>query len=181
MKVMFISDIHGSYTWLEKAMNIYKKEDFEKLIILGDILYHGPRNPLPDGYDCQKVAKLLNGYENEIIAVRGNCDAEVDQMVLTFDVMQNNKEITLDGHHFFLTHGHHINEEAMPKLNKGDILAYGHFHKPIAKKENGIYIINPSSISLPKEGINSYGVYENNMFSIKDFNGEIVAKIELKN
>lgn len=179
MKVMFISDIHGSFTWLEKAMNIYEKENFDTLIILGDILYHGPRNPLPDGYDCQKVAQLLNTYQEDIVAVRGNCDAEVDQMLLNFDIMQENREIEIDGHSFFLTHGHHYNEDALPKIKEKTILAYGHFHKPMAKKINTIFILNPSSLSLPKEGVNSYGVYENHSFRIKDFLGNTVKEIDL--
>lgn len=180
MKVMFISDIHGSYTWLERVLDIYKKEGFDKLIILGDVLYHGPRNPLPEGYDCQKVLQLLNTYKDEIIAVRGNCDAEVDQMVLDFDVMQTSKEIEIEGHPFYLTHGHHYNEEILPDIKKGTVLAYGHFHKPIAKEMNGIYIVNPSSISLPKEGNNSFGVYENHQLIIRDFKGNEVSKITLK-
>ena len=106
MKVMFISDIHGSYAWAKRAMDTYQQEKFDALVILGDILYHGPRNPLPEGYDCQKVAALLNGYKEDIIAVRGNCDAEVDQMVLDFDIMQEHREITWDGIPFYLTHGH---------------------------------------------------------------------------
>jgi putative phosphoesterase len=179
MKIMFISDIHGSYTWVKRAMDIYQKEGFDKLIILGDILYHGPRNPLPEGYNCQKVAHLLNTYKDDIIAVRGNCDAEVDQMVLSFDIKETYKEIDIEGHHFFLTHGHHYNEDRMPPLKNNSILAYGHFHKPIAKKERDIYIINPSSISLPKEGINSYGIYENDSFIITDFEGNVINKIEL--
>lgn len=179
MKVMFISDIHGSSTWLQRAMDVYKKGNFDKLVILGDFLYHGPRNPLPEGYDCQQVANLLNGYKEEIIAVRGNCDAEVDQMVLDFDMMETKKEITIDGHDFFITHGHHYHEDALPDIKQGTVLVYGHYHKPIAKKHNGIYILNPSSISLPKEGVNSYGIYEHDTFVIKDFNNQTVLEIKL--
>ena len=146
MKVMFISDIHGSYYWANKAIEKYHEEKADKLIILGDILYHGPRNDLPKDYNCKKVIALLNPLKKDIIAVRGNCDSEVDQMVL---------------------------------LNENDILIYGHFHKPLAKKENGIYILNPSSISLPKEGTNSYGIYENDCFTIKTFDNEIVKQIQL--
>ena len=179
MKVMFISDIHGSYTWLKRAIDIYEQENFDKLIILGDILYHGPRNPLPDGYDCKKVTALLNEYKDKITAVRGNCDAEVDQMVLEFDCMQDHKEITLNGHPFYLTHGHHEYEDQLPPISKGTVLAYGHYHKPIAKKKDGIYIINPSSISLPKEGDNSYGVLEGDTFMIKNFDKQVVASINI--
>lgn len=180
MKVMFISDIHGSFYWLEKAMHIYETEAFEKLIILGDILYHGPRNPLPKGYDCQKVANLLNGYKDDIVAVRGNCDAEVDQMLLAFDIMQQSRHIEIEGYPFFLSHGHHDNEDHIPILADRTIFAYGHFHVPIAKKIDQIYVVNPSSLSLPKQGKPSYGIYENHVFTIKEVDGKEVKKIDLK-
>ena len=140
MKVMFISDIHGSYYWANKAIEKYHEEKADKLIILGDILYHGPRNDLPKDYNCKKVIALLNPLKKDIIA---------------------------------------FNEDQLPLLNENDILIYGHFHKPLAKKENGIYILNPSSISLPKEGTNSYGIYENDCFTIKTFDNEIVKQIQL--
>lgn len=179
MKIMFISDIHGSYFWAKKAIECYQKEKANKLVILGDILYHGPRNPLPDGYDCKKVISLLNSLKKDIIAVRGNCDSEVDQMVLDFMMRSDYATLDVDGHHFFLTHGHLFNEDCLPLLNENDILIYGHFHKPLAKKKEGLYILNPSSISLPKEGTNSYGIYENDQFIIKDFHGNIVDSILL--
>ena len=164
MKVMFISDIHGSYYWANKAIEKYREEKADKLVILGDILYHGPRNDLPKDYNCKKVIALLNHLKKDIIAVRGNCDSEVDQMVLDFPMRSD----------YAL-----MNEDQLPLLNENDILIYGHFHKPLAKKENGIYILNPSSISLPKEVTNSYGIYENNCFTIKTFDDEIVKKIQL--
>lgn len=180
MKIMFISDIHGSYTWAKKAIETYKEEKADKLVILGDILYHGPRNDLPDGYHCKKVIALLNPLKKDIIAVRGNCDSEVDQMVLDFPMRSDYALMDVDGHHFFLTHGHLYNEDQLPLLNENDVLVYGHFHKPIAKVKDGIYIINPSSISLPKEGTNSYAIYENDEVTIKDFNHQIVKSISLK-
>lgn len=180
MKLMFISDIHGSYLYAKKAIETYQKEKADKLIILGDILYHGPRNDLPEGYGPKQVIPLLNEYKKEIIAVRGNCDAEVDQMVLDFPIRGDYATIDVDGHHFFLTHGHLFDEDNLPSLNEGDIFAYGHIHKPVAKIMNGIYIINPSSISLPKEGNNSYGIYENDVFVIKEFDQTIVKKIDLE-
>lgn len=177
MKIMFISDIHGSYYWANQAVKKFCEEKADKMVILGDILYHGPRNDLPRDYDCKKVISLLNPLKNKIIAVRGNCDSEVDQMVLDFMITSDFATIDVDGHHFFLTHGHLFNEDHLPLLNDGDILAYGHFHKPIAKKENNIYIINPSSISLPKEGVNSYGIYENHQFIIKDFENNMIKTV----
>lgn len=166
MKCMIISDIHGSYDDLKRVLDIYEEEKMDKLIILGDILYHGPRNDLPESYAPKKVIPLLNAYKKDIIAVRGNCDAEVDQMVLEFPMRGDYHELFIDGHRIFITHGHLYNEDEMPLLNKGDILMYGHFHKPIAKEKDGVIIFNPSSISLPKVGVKSYGVYENNKLKI---------------
>lgn len=180
MKLMFISDIHGSFYYANKAIENFEKEKAHKLIILGDILYHGPRNDLPKEYNPKKVIKLLNSYKNKIVAVRGNCDAEVDQMVLEFPIRSDYATIDIDNHHFFLTHGHLFDEENLPNLNEKDIFVYGHIHKPVMKKENNIYIINPSSISLPKEGNNSYGIYKNDEFLIKEFDGKIVNKIRFE-
>lgn len=179
MKLMFISDIHGSYYWAKRAIDKYYEEKADKLIILGDILYHGPRNDLPKEYNCKKVIGLLNPLKKDIIAVRGNCDSEVDQMVLDFMMTSDYATIDVDGHHFFLTHGHLFHEDKLPLLNESDIFVYGHIHKPVAKKMDGNYIINPSSISLPKEGINSYGIYEQHQFFIKDFEDHIVKSIHL--
>ena len=160
MKVMFISDIHGSYYWANRAIEKYHEEKADKLIILGDILYHGPRNDLPKDYNCKKVIALLNPLKKDIIAVRGNCDSEVDQMVLDFPMRSDYALMDVDQHHFFMTHGHLFNEDQLPLLNE-------------------IYILNPSSISLPKEGTNSYGIYENDCFTIKTFDNEIVKQIQL--
>ncbi len=174
MKLMIISDIHGSYTNLKKIIDIYEEKKADKLIILGDILYHGPRNPLPVGYDPKKVTELLNQYKDKIIAVRGNCDSEVDQMVLDFDMMCTYTRIYLDNRCFFLTHGHHYDKEHMPYLNKGDVLLYGHYHIPMLEEKEGIYIVNPSSISLPKQGEKSFIIYENNEITILTLDKKVV-------
>lgn len=166
MKILIVSDIHGSYNDLKKVIDIYEQENMDKIVILGDILYHGPRNSLPDGYNPKEVAALLNQYKRSIIAVRGNCDAEVDQMVLDFPMRSDYLEMYVDNHKFFLTHGHLYNEQQMPLLNEGDIFMYGHFHKPVAVKKDGITLFNPSSISLPKAGVKSYGVYCDDKLSI---------------
>lgn len=178
MKCMIISDIHGSYPDLKRVLEIYEEENMEKLIILGDILYHGPRNDLPEGYAPKKVISLLNQYKQDIIAVRGNCDAEVDQMVLEFPMRSDYHELYLDGHRFFLTHGHLYNQDDRPLLNEGDILMYGHFHVPILKKED-IIIFNPSSLSLPKAGEKSYGVYENSALSIFSLEKELLQTMKI--
>lgn len=177
MKLFIVSDIHGSLEDLKKVLALFEKEKADKLVLLGDLLYHGPRNPLPEGYNPKEVAILLNSYKDKIIAVRGNCDAEVDQMVLEFPMRADYSELFIDGHRFFITHGHLYNEDNMPMLNEGDILMYGHFHKPIAKKENGIVIFNPSSISLPKAGGKSFGIYENNELKIVSLENECLQSI----
>lgn len=179
MKCMIVSDIHGSYEDLKKVIAIYEEEKMDKLILLGDLLYHGPRNPLPEGYNPKETASLLNHYKEQIIAVRGNCDAEVDQMVLEFPMRSDYTELFIDGHRFFVTHGHLYNKEQLPLLNTGDILMYGHFHKPIAKKVDGIVIFNPSSISLPKSGGKSYGVYEENELKIFSLEKRLMNSIKL--
>lgn len=176
---MIISDIHGSYDDLKRVMDIYEEEEMDKLLILGDILYHGPRNDLPKGYAPKKVIPLLNRYKDQIIAVRGNCDAEVDQMVLEFPMRADYHELYVDGHRIFMTHGHLYNEDQMPLLLKGDILMYGHFHKPMIYEKDGVIIFNPSSISLPKEGEKSYGVYENNELKVFSLEKTLIKSLEL--
>lgn len=179
MKAMIVSDIHGSYNDLKRVMDIYEEECMDKLILLGDLLYHGPRNPLPEGYQPQKVIALLNQYKEKIIAVRGNCDAEVDQMVLEFPMRADYSEIYMDGHRFFLTHGHLYDEEHLPMLQAGDVFMHGHFHKPMLKKKDGIILFNPSSISLPKEGQKSFGIYEDGELKIVSFDKKVVQSMKI--
>ena len=180
MKLFFISDIHGSLYYLKKAFENYEKEASDYIIILGDELYHGARNELPKGYNPKEVAKFLNGYKEKIIAVRGNCDSEVDEMVLEYPMMTTYSNILYNGKRLFLTHGHLYNRENLPKLSKGDVLIYGHTHVPVAEKQDDIFIINPGSISMPKEdNPNSYGVLEDDLFQIKDLDGNTFMKIKL--
>lgn len=179
MKCMIVSDIHGSLPDLKRVMQIFEDEQMDKLILLGDLLYHGPRNPLPQGYDPQGVANILNQYRERIMAVRGNCDAEVDQMLLHFPMRADYLQFYVDGHRFFITHGHLYDEEHLPELSAKDIFMYGHFHKPIAKEDKGIILFNPSSISLPKEGVKSFGVYENHELKIMSLEKEVVKSIKL--
>ena len=180
MKLMFVSDIHGSAYYCKAALDKYNEEKCDQLILLGDLLYHGPRNDLPKEYNPKLVAKLLNENKDHLITVRGNCDAEVDQMMLEFPALADYAMLLVDGHRFYLTHGHHYNKDAMPPLAKNDVLCYGHFHVPLAFKQGDNYIFNPSSISLPKQGTNSYGIYENHMFTIKTLDGDIVATLKLE-
>lgn len=180
MKIFFISDIHGSLFFLEKALERYKEEGASYIVLLGDALYHGPRNPLPKDYNPQAVASLLNEYKDKIIAVRGNCDSEVDQMIIEYPMMSDYSIILCDNRRLFLTHGHIYNEDNMPSLSDNDVLIHGHTHLPVAKKHNGIYMLNPGSITLPKENYpNSYAILQDDIFQIKDLQGTVIKEIVL--
>lgn len=171
MKLMFASDIHGSALWCEKMLAAYEREQPRKLCLLGDILYHGPRNDLPEGHAPKEVIKLLNPLKNELLCVRGNCDTEVDQMVLEFPVLQESATIFIDGHEFFLSHGHRFNPQALPPLCEGAALINGHAHIPKAELVGGIRCLNCGSVALPKENTpHSYMIYENGVFVWKALN-----------
>lgn len=153
MKIIFMSDIHGVPSALEAALARADAIGYDRLVLLGDLLYHGPRNGVPDFYDPVKVAAILNSRKDRILAVRGNCDAEVDQMMFEFPMMSDYAVLDADGERFFLTHGHRWNENSLPPLGMGSVLAHGHTHVPELKKlECGISIFNPGSVSLPKGG-----------------------------
>ena len=180
MKIFFMSDIHGSAFYTAKALEKFREEKADYIVILGDELYHGARNPLPLHYNPKEVIELLNGYADKILAIRGNCDSEVDEMVLNFPMMATYSIMLYNNRRIFLTHGHVYNEEKLPKLSAGDIFVYGHTHIPKAEKQGDIYILNPGSITLPKENNpNSYGVLENNLFTIKDMEGRAFMQIEI--
>lgn len=177
MKLFFISDIHGSLFYLKKSLEKFRKECADYLIILGDALYHGPRNDLPKDYNPKEVSQILNEYKEKIIAVRGNCDCEVDQMIIEYPMMSDYNIILYGNRRIFLTHGHIFNEEKMPNLSKGDIFIYGHTHIPCIKTDKEIVIINPGSVSIPKGGYkNSYGILNDGIFTIKDFSGDIILE-----
>ena len=180
MKYMFASDVHGSAYFCRKMLEAYREEGAERLVLLGDLLYHGPRNDLPKEYAPKEVIAMLNDKKDEIYTVRGNCEAEVDQMVLEFPVLAHYCVLVIEGKTFFATHGHVYNTDHLPPLKKGDILLHGHTH--VLKAENmGDYIwLNPGSVSIPKEGNpHTYAVLENGLFEIKDFDGNVVKSIQL--
>lgn len=182
MKIFFISDIHGSIYYLKKVLHRYDIEKGDYIVILGDELNHGPRNELPKEYDPKTVAETLNEYSKKIIAVRGNCDSEVDEMLLTYPMMDTFSTMFYNNKRLFLTHGHIYNKDNLPSISSGDVLIYGHTHVPLAEKVKGIYIINPGSISIPKENNpNSYGVLQDDLFEIKDLDGNTFMKIEINN
>ncbi|MGL4730011.1 MAG: phosphodiesterase [Clostridium sp.] len=181
MKIFFISDIHGSFKYCKLALEAFEKEHADYIVILGDVLYHGPRNPLPEEYNPKEVAELLNKYSEKIIGVRGNCDADVEQMLLKYPCMMDYNIMIYEKRKIFITHGHIYNEKNMPNLSVGDIFIYGHTHLPVATVENGISIFNPGSISYPKENNpHTYGVLENKTLYIKTLSGEVFKKIELQ-
>lgn len=171
MKLFIASDLHGSATYCQQMLQAYKKENAQKLLLLGDILYHGPRNPLPDGYCPMDVIKMLTEVKHDILCVRGNCEAEVDQMVLPFPCLNDYAAIEVDGHTLTLSHGH----RAVPPLGAGDVYLTGHTHVPLNVVEPEGYIhLNPGSVSLPKEGSgHGYIVYENGTFTFKTFDGKV--------
>ena len=180
MKYMFASDVHGSAYYCRKMLEAYRQSGAERLILLGDLLYHGPRNDLPQEYAPKQVIAMLNEYKNEIIAVRGNCEAEVDQMVLEFPVMADYAILVLNGLTFFATHGHLFNQDQMPPLKAGDILVHGHTHLLKAEKVNGHYILNPGSTSIPKGGNPAtYAILDEQDFKIFDFDGNVVKEAKL--
>lgn len=161
-------------------MEIFERGNYDKLVILGDELYHGPRNPLPRDYSPKDVIEILNQYRDKIIAVRGNCDSEVDQMVLNYPLMSDYSMIYLGKRRVFLTHGHLYNIDNPLPMSQGDILLYGHFHIPMIEEREGIYFFNPGSISLPKNNSkNSFAILEENRFTIKDLEENIVAEVEI--
>ena len=174
MKLMIASDIHGSAKWCEKLIAAYRDERPQRLILLGDLLYHGPRNDLPRDYAPKQVIPMLSALKEKILAVRGNCEAEVDQMVLTFPVLSDSCILWLDGRMIFATHGHVFNENALPPLRDGNILLHGHTHIPTCRThtEEGsprYTYLNPGSLSMPKENSpHSYMTLEDGLFLWKE-------------
>ncbi len=173
MKLVIASDIHGAAQWCEKLMQAIDEEKPDRVILLGDLLYHGPRNDLPEDYAPKRVIELLNGIAEQVFAVRGNCEAEVDQMVLDFACMAtNNTLLDVDtGRSLFLTHGHvygsglHGSVDKRPALAAGSALVYGHTHVKVNEQgPDGIWFFNPGSVGIPKDGSHSYGIYEDGRF-----------------
>ena len=147
MKLMIASDIHGSAYYCEKLLKAYDEEKADKLLLLGDILYHGPRNDLPKDYAPKQVIAMLNPRKQDLLCVRGNCDTEVDQMVLEFPILADYCILYLNERMIFATHGHVFNEKNLPQLKKGDILLHGHTHVPVCKETEDYIYLNPGSVS----------------------------------
>lgn len=174
MKWMIASDIHGSEYYCRELCAAYDREKADRLLLLGDILYHGPRNDLPREYNPKKVIELLNARKQNILCVRGNCDTEVDQMVLEFPILADYCVIAEEKQLIYATHGHIFHEDHLPPLHKGDILLHGHTHVPKCVEHEEYTYMNPGSVSIPKEGSwHGYMILENGHFLWKDLDGNI--------
>ncbi|MDO4325745.1 MAG: phosphodiesterase [bacterium] len=177
MKYMFASDIHGSAYYCRKMLEAYQESGAKRLILLGDVLYHGPRNDLPREYAPKEVIAMLNAIKNEIYCVRGNCDTEVDQMVLEFPVLADYALLALNGLTLYATHGHVYNENVLPPMQEGDILVHGHTHLLRADRVNGHWILNPGSVSIPKGGNPAtYAILDETVFTIYDFEKHVIKR-----
>lgn len=177
MKLMIASDIHGSAYYCRQMLEAYRREEADKLLILGDILYHGPRNDLPREYAPKEVISMLNAVKKELLCVRGNCDTEVDQMVLEFPILAEYCLLELDGQTIFATHGHVFHPQNPPMLKEGDILLNGHTHIQACEDTGYFIYMNPGSVSIPKAGsVSSYMLYERGQFEWKDLYGKVYQK-----
>ncbi|AXN31272.1 phosphodiesterase [Vibrio coralliilyticus] len=181
MKLFFASDLHGSLPATKKMLSQFDQSGAETLVLLGDILNHGPRNPVPEGYNPPAVAERLNQYAQKIIAVRGNCDSEVDQMLLSFPMMMDYAWVLLEsGHRLFVTHGHLYNTDKRPPLKRGDVITHGHTHVPVAQWQGEQVIFNPGSVTFPRNGFEpSFGVYEEGELKVVTFDNQVLASIQL--
>ena len=185
MKLMFASDIHGSAFYCRRMLELYKNSGAKRLVLLGDILYHGPRNDLPREYAPKEVIAMLNPLKDELLAVRGNCDTEVDQMVLEFPILADYGLLLVGETRLYATHGHVYNENHLPPLTDGDALIHGHTHLLEAKEitaEDGrrIKILNLGSVSIPKGGNPAtYALLEDGVFTILTLDGDVVRQISL--
>ena len=177
MKLMFASDIHGSACYCRRLLDAYHRESPERLILLGDLLYHGPRNDLPDGYAPKEVASMLNALRDQILCVRGNCEAEVDQMMLDFPVLGDYIALFIDGHTFICTHGH-LYTEPFPF---GDaIVLSGHTHIPMMDKTEYGIRLNPGSVAIPKaDSARGYLIYQDGVFTRKELGGTVLESLTL--
>ena len=174
MKILIASDIHGSALFCRRLTEAWDREAPDRVLLLGDLLYHGPRNDLPEEYDPRQVIAMLNERRKSILCVRGNCDTEVDQMVLQFPILADYAWIAPEGCRILATHGHVYNPVNLPPLAEGDILMYGHTHIPAWEDHGSFRYFNPGSVSIPKAGSkNSYMTLENGGFAWKTLDGEV--------
>ena len=177
MKLFIASDLHGSAFYTAMMLEQFKKSGAEQLLLLGDILYHGPRNDLPEEYAPKKVIEELNPLKNYLLCVRGNCDTEVDQMVLQFPVLADYIVVETGKHTIYCTHGHKYGEDNPLPMSDGSILLCGHTHVPKCTDHGNFIYMNPGSVSIPKENSHhGYMTYEDGVFLWKDFDGNIIRE-----
>ena len=180
MKLLIASDIHGDIECCKAMINAASAHNVNKILLLGDILYHGPRNDLPKNYAPKSVISALNEISDKLICVRGNCDTEVDQMVLDFPILSTTAMI-YDGEcdlTVLASHGHVYNPDNLPPMSEGNIFLYGHTHVLKAEKRGGILCINPGSVTLPKENNpKTYAVYDGGVFTVYDFDGNEILRV----
>ena len=175
MKFVIASDIHGSNKYCTELLAAFKREGADKLLLLGDILYHGPRNPLPEDYAPAKVAEALGAVKEKILCVRGNCDSEVDQMVLPFSITADYATVYADGANIYLSHGH----RDIPPLGEKDVYITGHTHVPLCER-SGYLHLNPGSVSLPKENSDrGYILFDCGTFYFKTLDGKIFKEVKI--
>ena len=180
MKLLIASDIHGSSYYCRKLLEAWEKEEAERMLLLGDILYHGPRNDLPKEYAPREVISMLNAEKDRIYSVRGNCEAEVDQMVLEFPVLADYCLLPVGDQMIYATHGHIYNENHLPPMQDGDILLHGHTHIPSARIAGSHWILNPGSVSIPKGSSKpGYATLEGGIFTLKDIEGHAYMEVDL--
>ena len=180
MKWLIASDIHGSALWCRRLLEAWDKEQADRLLLLCDVLYHGPRNDLPDQYAPKEVITMLNARRERILCVRGNCEAEVDQMVLDFPVLADYAVLWEGSRLIYCTHGHVYNTGKLPPLQEGDVLLHGHTHIPAWEDHGAFRYLNPGSAAIPKEGSwHGYMTLENGRFLWKDFDGAIHHELTL--
>ena len=169
MKLLIASDLHGSARYCKALLEAMEREKADRMLLLGDLLYHGPRNDYPAEYDTRACTAMLNGVKDRLLCFRGNCDAEVDQMVLEFPILAEYCFLSVDGVNLFATHGHQYGPNNPPPLNRGDFLLCGHFHLPIREEREGYDYLNPGSLGLPKENLpHSYMTLDQGVFTWRD-------------
>ncbi len=175
MKLLIASDIHGSAEYCGQLMAAIRRENPTKVLLLGDLLYHGPRNDLPAGYAPKEVAAMLNGIKEKLLCVRGNCDTEVDQMMLDFSVLSDSALLCWEGMTIYAAHGHH----EFPALQRGDVVLSGHTHVPVDYVKDGVRYMNPGSVSIPKEDSwHGYMVLEDGKFTWMNLEGELQSVVK---
>ena len=174
MKIIIASDLHGSAYYTRRLLEVVDSLSPDQVVLLGDVYNHGPRNPLPRGYAPLEVADMLNGIRDSLIVVKGNCDSEVDQMISRFHFVEQ-AVLWADGKAIYCTHGHVYNADRLPAIPAGSVLVYGHFHTVIDKVVEGVHVLNPGSISLPKDERRAFILIEDGTASVIDLDGEVIS------